>query len=1185
MKKEFILFLTAFMLILSLQGLKSQSIEVISIDPDDYPEIKMEFFGYPTADKNQSERNYQPADFILKENGVQRTVSFVECPPENLPRFSLILVLDLSGSMDDPVDPPGDYTPKINVAKNAIRSFVQNLPYGRYEVSLVAFSQLVFLLQDFTEDPELINKALDSNIVSPFGQTDYNAAMLYDVYDAPGALRIAEKAKYRPYIIFLTDGEHQIGFNGREEVWMSDIIKKADEEEATIYSIALDLEQTSILDELALGPKNKGKVYGEVNQATIDRVYQEILLDIQGKGVVPPCDLTFIGGCESGVLEMEIPKLGASTTVTYNVPQNLLPALEVTPRNFSFENTESGESPEQDVVITARKNYVEVKGQNFLDPRIQIVDWGGPPPPFRLDKDASRNLKIRYNANDSSYIDGQIDLISSACQGNDIYPASTWIYASDIDMGTQTINQTKEELRKGVFCNRTGKTIRLYNMLFTGLNESEFKMINPPFDVDIPHDSCIEVTFRFTPSETGKRTANFVVNTSEGTYQSEIFGIGSGKAIIETVNEVNFEAVDCKNNSREMDVVITNPGALPLNISSFAIDNPDFSFVPANPGQQQLAAQGGSMTVKIKFEPANPGPSNGTLTIISDAENSPDTQIPLSGVKNEHTFSVSDRGIDFGYACPDEVIQRTIEITNTGNVEITVNASAAAPFNLPVSNWTIPAGESRNIDVAFTGAASGSESLVFTESYCSYENTVTLDGIVDPVLLQSDLLSIVASVGSSTDKALTVTNNSQRDLTVTGYGFDDAQFTLVSPMPPFDIPAGGSRDITVKYAPTVNQEADANLSLTGTPCDFSYDIELQGLPYASTTDIAIGDYQALIGRQIQIDVNLVNTQNLDQSGTSAINFDVTFLADVLRPVAPTPPGVTGGGMTTISFSNQAVNPSAGDQTVVTLNFEVLNTQTPCTDLILSNVSKADGYLVFSNISNGEFCSIPSSADISITAEDAEPGQLTTINIYLKNAQNVSDFHENINAQLKMNAYLLNPVDPVDQTVDAGMRTINLMLPVQPLNGDGLLQSIKCVAMLGNEESTQLTLENISSEKGFIDFQVQNDVFNLTGICRSGKPGESPRLFNPEGSTALSMMISPNPSGNTAELNFSLSEEGFTSILISDVLGNEVMNVHSGYLKIGSYTQELDFSNLSSGSFFITIHTPTASLTKRLNILK
>ena len=199
--------------------------------------------------------------------------------------------------------------------------------------------------------------------------------------------------------------------------------------------------------------------------------------------------------------------------------------------------------------------------------------------------------------------------------------------------------------------------------------------------------------------------------------------------------------------------------------------------------------------------------------------------------------------------------------------------------------------------------------------------------------------------------------------------------------------------------------------------------------------------------------------------------------------------------------------------------------------------------------------------------------------------NVSDFHQFINADLTMNGYLLDPVENVKETVTNGVRTISLQLPVKPLNNDGLLKTLTFTAMLGNAVSTDLTLSNIASEKGKINFQAVNGLFTLDGVCNSGKEGESPRLFNPNGGIPLGLVLAPNPANHGVTVYFTLAEEGLTEIWISDVLGNKAMLITSENMKIGEYSKVVDCINLTTGTYFVILKTPTATTTKRLDIVK
>ena len=78
---------------------------------------------------------------------------------------------------------------------------------------------------------------------------------------------------------------------------------------------------------------------------------------------------------------------------------------------------------------------------------------------------------------------------------------------------------------------------------------------------------------------------------------------------------------------------------------------------------------------------------------------------------------------------------------------------------------------------------------------------------------------------------------------------------------------------------------------------------------------------------------------------------------------------------------------------------------------------------------------------------------------------------------------------------------------------------------------------------------------------------------------------PNPFNPTTNINFSIPQAGLVSLIVYNIIGEEVSQVVNEYLNAGTHTFEFDASNLSSGIYFYSIKTNNFIQTKKMALLK
>jgi tight adherence protein B len=138
--------------------------------------------------------------FALRENG--RIVPRFDVVPlaETTTPVGIVLVIDTSGSMR-----PGG---KLEQAKAAARQFVAQ-KLANDQIALVAFSNEPRVVVNFTDDPVLLNSAIDA--LAPAGET-----ALWDAVRTAAGL-LVDRADFLPYMVVLSDGADTVSATSADE--------------------------------------------------------------------------------------------------------------------------------------------------------------------------------------------------------------------------------------------------------------------------------------------------------------------------------------------------------------------------------------------------------------------------------------------------------------------------------------------------------------------------------------------------------------------------------------------------------------------------------------------------------------------------------------------------------------------------------------------------------------------------------------------------------------------------------------------------------------------------------------------------------------------------------------------------------------------------------------------------------
>lgn len=168
-------------------------------------------------------------DFRIFENGVEQQIFYFE--PVSAP-INLVLLLDLSGSTRE----------SRKVMIETAKKFIDSLG-AQDRIAVAAFTRKFILASDFTDDKKSLKKSLEKMRKIEGGTAFYDG--MWKTLDLLRRVKDSRKA-----IVVLTDGvDNELLESGYEESDHSfdELLARVAEEDATIYPIYLNTEETRLL--------------------------------------------------------------------------------------------------------------------------------------------------------------------------------------------------------------------------------------------------------------------------------------------------------------------------------------------------------------------------------------------------------------------------------------------------------------------------------------------------------------------------------------------------------------------------------------------------------------------------------------------------------------------------------------------------------------------------------------------------------------------------------------------------------------------------------------------------------------------------------------------------------------------------------------------------------------------------
>ena len=341
---------------------------------------------------------------------------------------------------------------------------------------------------------------------------------------------------------------------------------------------------------------------------------------------------------------------------------------------------------------------------------------------------------------------------------------------------------------------------------------------------------------------------------------------------------------------------------------------------------------GGTKNVTVTFAPGARGPVGvdtilraggsygGTVTVNSDANNAPN-MIGISGTGVPiHTKIISVTGnLDFGNVTTGKTVRAMLTISNTGNTALNV-CEISYPYGFSGS-WTgmIPAGGSHNVTVTFNPSETGGYGgtcTVYSDATDSSHRSIDISGNGVPahtkIISLSDTLHFGDVVtGRTATATLTIYNNGNTALNVCGLNFSNPVF---SGNWSGTIPAGGSHNVTVTFAPGTNWYFNVSCSVGSDATSGTNSVTATGRGVALPPSIGLSNLDfgnVTTGKTAKAMLTISNTGNTALT-VSGIDYPTGFSDSASYPIMVP---ANGSKMVTVTFAPVLAQEYSGTITV------------------------------------------------------------------------------------------------------------------------------------------------------------------------------------------------------------------------------------------------------------------------------
>jgi hypothetical protein len=557
----------------------------------------------------------------------------------------------------------------------------------------------------------------------------------------------------------------------------------------------------------------------------------------------------------------------------------IAPTLSLSPATLAFGDVSVGGTATDNITVTNTGNGpLTISSANLSG---SAFSMSGLSTPLTLGINQSSTFSVQFAPNADGNVIGGITFVSNA-PGS---PMTMTLSGTGEAGATLTASPSTLAFGSVLIGDHPSQTVTLKNTGNSNISISQMTSIGSAFAVSgmslpvtLAGGQSASLSVTFTPTASGTESGSVTVTStaSDPSLVVSLEGTGASPQPQLAVSPASLSfgsiAVD---SSSSQPVTLSNTGTGALTISAASASSAGFSVsgfsLPAtlNPGQ--------NAALNVTFAPRSAGSTSGTLSIVSNAPDSP-ALIPLSGTGAQGQLSASPANVSFGSVLVGGNAPQTITLTNTGGVPVAISNASVVGAAFSLSGLSTPvtlnAGASTAFAVTFAPTAAGnvSGSVSITSNASDSTLVVGLAGTGTQGQLSSSPSTVTfgnVTTGTNTSQTVTLNNSGSASITITAAVVSPSVFTVSGLTVPLTIGAGTNSSFTVGFAPTAAGSVSGTLILTSNAPNSPMTISLAGTGVSSSLQLSVTPATLNFGN-VQVGSSGTQTATLTNTGNSSV---------------------------------------------------------------------------------------------------------------------------------------------------------------------------------------------------------------------------------------------------------------------------------------------------------------------------
>ncbi len=437
----------------------------------------------------------------------------------------------------------------------------------------------------------------------------------------------------------------------------------------------------------------------------------------------------------------------------------------------------------------------------------------------------------------------------------------------------------------------------------------------------------VNFTAQFSPTSAGSASGSISVssNAPNSPMTIAVTGTGTQPGLESSPATISFGNVPVGTNGTAT-VSLSNTGTANVTISQAAATGTGFSISGLAAGLTIQPGQNASFTAQ--FSPRSTGNASGSISVFSNAPNSPMT-ISVTGAGTQPGLGSSPSAVNFGSVVVGKNGSATVNLSNTGTASVTISQATVTGTGFAISGLaaglTIQPGQNANFTAQFspTSAGNASGSISVSSNAPNSPLTIALAGKGTQAQIAAVPSSAPfgnVSVGNSNSQTITLTNSGTANLVISQGSASGSGFTITGLSTPLTIPPGTNATFNAVFTPSAAGKVSGSVSLASDAPNSPLLIPLSGTGIASslllTSNVPSLSFGSVnVGSNSDLPATLTNTGNsnvtISGSNTSGAGFTVSGVSsgETLTPnqsiqvtvqFAPTTAGSVSGKLNVLS---------------------------------------------------------------------------------------------------------------------------------------------------------------------------------------------------------------------------------------------------------------------------------------------